>query len=329
MFDYESDASTRSSVRGLTTEESSDLDTGIENNGEENDEHDDFEEITFTLPFETTKTKRGRNAIIIENETYIFKRFNKNGTIYWISKTTYCPSSVTTKENFGCFNEEIHVHEKLNDAQQLCLAAEELILKRSVEENTSIPAIYAEEINNLILNGLNHEQVAAYISYKQNKIFQRAYRARQKNQPNRVRLTKDINSDNEFGRTSDDKPFVLFDSKDNNKSKLFDKLNNQEIANSNNNNLLLVGGSRGRGRATRSRGRGRTCRGRGRGRCVVSQPEDQLIQEMSDEHGSELCLFIENFVASDINRNLHPITYMVTSLEQTVDYNGFYRAKEQ
>ncbi|CAF0740674.1 unnamed protein product [Brachionus calyciflorus] len=82
-----------------------------------------------------------------------------------------------------------------------------------------------------------------------------------------------------------------------NKSKLLDKLNNQEIPNSNNNNLLLVGGRRGPGRATRNRGRGRTCRGRGRGRGVVIQAEDQLIQEISDEHGSELCLLIENFVA--------------------------------
>ena len=65
-----------------------------------------------------------------------------------------------------------------------------IIIKRTIEEDTPIPKMYADELNNLVAEGLNHEQIAAYMNLRQNKILRKAYRAPEKNQPKRTNCTK-------------------------------------------------------------------------------------------------------------------------------------------
>ncbi|CAF1004023.1 unnamed protein product, partial [Brachionus calyciflorus] len=118
-------------------------------------------------------------------------------------------------DNFDLLeNDEDLDDDLLNDSERKCALVEEAIIKRGIEEDTPKPKIYVDEINNIVSEGLDHEQVAAFLNLKQNQILQRAYRAREKYQPKRVKCTKDIDLDNKFGLTTDNKPFVLFDSND-------------------------------------------------------------------------------------------------------------------
>lgn len=211
--DYESDVSAQSSAYSYSTDELNNHENDFEDENLEDEEYEE-EELFYTIPFEKIKTKRGRDAIKIENETYVFKRYNKKQTIYWRCRVDKCPASVTTSGDLGCLNGESHIHEKLTEAERKCLAVEEIVIKRAIEEDTPIPKMYADELNNLVAEGLDHEQIAAYMNLRQNKILQKAYRAREKYQPKRARCTKDIDLDNKFGFTTDNKPFVLFDSKD-------------------------------------------------------------------------------------------------------------------
>lgn len=164
--------------------------------------------------FEKTQTRRGRKAIKIGREIFVFKRFNKNGTIYWRCQTINCQVSVTTLNDLGCINGDNHIHESLSSAEYKCKEIEEVIIKRAAEESTQIPKIYSEEMNNLVVDGVDHEEIAAYLNVRQNSILLKAYRAREKTGMKKIRCTKDIDLDNKYGLTSDSKPFVLFDSKD-------------------------------------------------------------------------------------------------------------------
>ncbi|CAF0972826.1 unnamed protein product [Brachionus calyciflorus] len=68
---------------------------------------------TDDIHYEKTKTKRGLDAIKIENEIYVFKKFNKNNTIYWRCQNNNCPTSVTTWIDLGCINGIDHSHDNL------------------------------------------------------------------------------------------------------------------------------------------------------------------------------------------------------------------------
>ncbi|CAF0726925.1 unnamed protein product [Brachionus calyciflorus] len=149
------------------------------------------DDLIFNICFDKIKTKRGRDAIKIQNEVFVFKKFNKNETIYWRCQNYNCPASVTTYEDRACINDAEHSHDRQSNVERKFIMIEELIIKRAIDEDTSIPKIYADELNNVVTEGLNHEQVAAFLN-----------------------INKNINLDNKFGLTTDNKPFVLFDSND-------------------------------------------------------------------------------------------------------------------
>ncbi|CAF1070359.1 unnamed protein product, partial [Brachionus calyciflorus] len=179
-FEYDSDFSGQSSTTSYSTDDSANNVIEPDDNFDllENDEDLDYD-LVFTIPYEKTKTKRGRDAIKIEDQVFVFKKFNKNNTIYWRCQHNNCPSSVTTWNELGCLNAIEHSHDKLNDSERKCALVEEAIIKRAIEEDTPIPKIYADEINNIVSERLDHEQVAAFLNLKQNQILQRAYRARE------------------------------------------------------------------------------------------------------------------------------------------------------
>ncbi|CAF0718144.1 unnamed protein product [Brachionus calyciflorus] len=113
-FDYESDVSAQSSAYSISTNELNNHENEFEEEGLEVEDYEE-EELFYTIPFEKIKTKRGRDAIILENETYVFKRHNKKKTIYWRCRVDNCPASATTSGGFGCLSGESHIHEKLTE----------------------------------------------------------------------------------------------------------------------------------------------------------------------------------------------------------------------
>ncbi|CAF0982029.1 unnamed protein product [Brachionus calyciflorus] len=134
-YEYDSDLSGQSSTTSYSTDDSNN------NNRFESDNNldllDNFDEdldddLVFTVHFEKTKTKRGRDAIKIENKVYVFKKFNKNNTINWRCQNNNCPTSVTTWNDLGCINGIDHSHDKLNDSEQKCLMVEEAIINRAI-----------------------------------------------------------------------------------------------------------------------------------------------------------------------------------------------------
>ncbi|CAF0799060.1 unnamed protein product [Brachionus calyciflorus] len=159
-IDYESDYSSISSAQSSTAEESN-----MEESEVNNDEIEDDQEFKYTIPFEKTETKRKRMAIKIGKETFVFKRYNKSKTIYWQCQFNKCPVSVTTLDDLGCLKNQTHLHDCLSEAEYKCLEIEEFVIQRAINEETPIPKLFCEELDNLVTSGLEHQQIAAYINF--------------------------------------------------------------------------------------------------------------------------------------------------------------------
>ena len=53
-------------------------------------------DMVFNTPFIRTETSRGNPAIVINKFIYVYKRENKDKTVYWRCKRQDCKASVTT-----------------------------------------------------------------------------------------------------------------------------------------------------------------------------------------------------------------------------------------
>ncbi|CAF1133229.1 unnamed protein product, partial [Brachionus calyciflorus] len=133
--------------------------------------------------------------------------------MYWRCSNRKCSATITTKDNLGCLNGIDHSCD-LSNIEFKCSEVEKCIINRATNEENSLPKIYQEEQAKLIQDGYDYEGVAAFLNSNKTKILQKAYRARTALNPAKVKTKSDIDLDNEFGKTKDDKPFVIFDSND-------------------------------------------------------------------------------------------------------------------
>ena len=85
----------------------------------------------YNIPFTRTKTKQGRDAIIIGKNTYVFKRKNKDETKYWLCQNRKCSASVSTLNENACLINEVHNgHDDISDIEFACKKAEDKVVER-------------------------------------------------------------------------------------------------------------------------------------------------------------------------------------------------------
>ena len=89
-------------------------------------------------------------------------------------------------------NESTKINLNIGDVKIKLVKLQMRIIERAINEQTSVPKIFDEELANLVSTGVDHELVAAFLNSKRNKIEQKAYRTKALN-TEKVQHTDEIN----------------------------------------------------------------------------------------------------------------------------------------